>query len=120
MTGQQLRESLRAGRRVYGTCLTNPSPWTVDAYTQLDYAFIDNEHGPHGRETIMTLCQVFKARGIVPVVRIPVADPTLACMALDGSGPVDQTEDGICANVITTAAVNLVLPGIDWERLVRT
>lgn len=50
---------------------------------QLDFVFIDNEHAPLGRESTMALCQLYAARGIVPLVRIPVADPTWACMALD-------------------------------------
>jgi 4-hydroxy-2-oxoheptanedioate aldolase len=83
MTGEQMREALRAGRRVYGSCLTSPSLWTAARYTQLDFAFIDNEHAPLGRESTTALCQVFKARKIAPVVRIPLADPTLAGMALD-------------------------------------
>ena len=83
MTGQELREALHAGTRVYGTCLSNPSPWGIPRYRQLDFVFIDNEHCPLGREATMTLCQACKAQGIAPVVRIPVADPILAGMALD-------------------------------------
>src|SRR4051812_33291831 len=83
MTGQQLRAALHDGRRVYGSSLTNPLAWAACSYTQLDFAFIDNEHCPLGRETTMALCQMYRARGVCPVVRIPVADPTRACMALD-------------------------------------
>jgi 2-keto-3-deoxy-L-rhamnonate aldolase RhmA len=83
MNGQQMREALHGGKRVYGTCLTNPSVWAIPHYTQLDFAFIDNEHNPLGREATLALCQTCKARNIVPVVRIPVADPVLAGMALD-------------------------------------
>jgi len=83
MTGRQMRQALKKGRRVYGSCILNASAWSVSHYTQLDFAFIDNEHCPLGRESTMALCHVYKARGIVPVVRIRVADPALACQALD-------------------------------------
>ncbi len=83
MTGQQMRTALRAGGRVYGSCVTNPAPWAIPFYTQFDFVFIDNEHVPLGCETTAALCQTWKARGVVPVVRIPVADPVLASLALD-------------------------------------
>jgi 2-keto-3-deoxy-L-rhamnonate aldolase RhmA len=83
MTGQQLREALHSGKRVYGSCLVSPSVWAVVPYTQLDFAFIDNEHCPLDRQATMVLCQTYKARGVVPLVRVPAADPALATMALD-------------------------------------
>ena len=84
MTGQRLREALHAGTRVYGSCLINPSVAAIPRYAQLDFAFIDNEHTPLGRASTMALCQGYRAHGVAPIVRIPVADPILACMALDG------------------------------------
>jgi len=83
MTGGQMRKALHEGRRVYGSALTNPSVWGISNYAQLDFAFIDNEHCPLGRESTMTLCQAYKAHGLVPVVRIPIAEPILACKAID-------------------------------------
>lgn len=83
MTGQELREALHAGRRVYGTTITSPSLWALTMYRGLDFAFIDNEHIPLGRETTMALCQALRARGVAPLVRIPTADPTRAAMTLD-------------------------------------
>jgi 2-keto-3-deoxy-L-rhamnonate aldolase RhmA len=83
MTGHQVREALHAGRRVYGSSLTNPLVWVIGNYTGLDFVFIDNEHVPLGRETTMALCQAYKAKGIAPIVRIPVADPIRACTVLD-------------------------------------
>jgi len=83
VTGQQIRAALHGGKRVYGTCVTNPSLWAIQRYTEIDFAFIDNEHVPLGRESTMVLCQACKTRGIAPVVRIPVAEPILAVTALD-------------------------------------
>jgi 4-hydroxy-2-oxoheptanedioate aldolase len=112
MTGEELREALHAGKRVYGACLTNPSPWGMAHYTQLDFAFIDNEHCPLGRETTMVLCQSYKARGIVPLVRIPVADPVLAGMALDAGA-----EGIICPYVEEPDRVREVVGAVKYRPL---
>ncbi len=84
MTGRKMRLALREGRRVYGSAILNRSAWCVAGYRQLDFVFIDNEHAPLGRESTMAMCQLFKSRGIVPVVRVPIAEPILACKTLDG------------------------------------
>ena len=112
MTGEQMREALHAGWRVYGSCLTNPSPWTAARYTQLDFAFIDNEHSPLGRESTMALCQVFKALQIAPVVRIPVADPTLASMALDAGA-----EGVICPYMEDPSLVQAMVGAVKYRPL---
>jgi 2-keto-3-deoxy-L-rhamnonate aldolase RhmA len=86
MTGAELRAALRAGRRVYGTCIVSPSPvWpAMIAGTGLDFVFIDTEHIPLGRVDLAWMCQTYAAKGLPPIVRIPKPDPYLACMALDG------------------------------------
>ena len=112
MTGEQVRAALHAGRRVYGSCLTNPSVWAALKYTELDFVFIDNEHAPLGRESTMALCQVFKARQIAPVVRIPEADPTLAGMALDAGA-----EGIICPYVEDPAIVRAVAGAVRYRPL---
>lgn len=86
MTGYEIRQNLRSGRRVYASCLTSPSSiwpkWL--AKTGIDFVFIDSEHTPLGRETLSWICQTFSALDVVPVVRIPSHDPYEACKVLDG------------------------------------
>ena len=112
MTGQQLREALHQGKRVYGSCITNPSVWAIARYTELDFAFIDNEHVPLGRESTMVLCQAFKARGIAPVVRIPTADPTLASMTLDAGA-----EGIVCPYMEDPAEVREMVAAVKYRPL---
>lgn len=86
MTGEEFRAALHAGRRVYGSAITGALPQyapMLKGHT-LDWVFIDNEHAPIGRETTSWLCQTYAAQGIVPIVRIPFHEPTLAAMAIDG------------------------------------
>lgn len=85
MTGHELKSALHAGHRVYGTCIVSPSPaWPpMIAGTGVDFVFIDTEHIPLGRNDLAWMCQVYAARGLPPIVRIPKPDPYLACMALD-------------------------------------
>jgi len=46
MTGKELKESLRSGKRVYGTLIVSTSPRWIDIIDQLnlDFVFIDTEH----------------------------------------------------------------------------
>lgn len=85
MNGQEFRAALHSGRRVYGTAVTSASLPYLEVMKQvgIDWVFIDNEHAPIGRESTAWLCRSYAAAGIVPVVRIPHAEPWLATMALD-------------------------------------
>ena len=86
MNGQQFREKLHTGERLYGTMIVSDSPrWPpVVSSLGLDFVFIDTEHIARDREAVAWLCQAYAALGLPPVVRIPRPDPYLACMTLDG------------------------------------
>ncbi len=86
MDGKRLGEALRAGRRVYGTCVVSTSPhWpeTVRA-CGLDFVFLDTEHIALSRADLAWMCRAYKALDLAPVVRIPAPDPYQATMVLDG------------------------------------
>ena len=85
MRGRELREALHHGQRVYGTCVTSPSPRLPPMIAELglDFVFIDTEHVPLGREAVAWMCQAYRALGITPLVRVPNPDPYQACMVLD-------------------------------------
>ncbi len=104
MNGKELGAALRAGRRVYGTCVVSPSPaWPpMVAGIGMDFVFIDTEHISLGRETLSWMCRTYAALGLAPIVRIPKPDPYRACMVLDGGAvgviapyleSVDQVRD---------------------------
>lgn len=86
MNGASLKEALRAGRRVYGTCVLSPSPlWPgMIAGSGLDFVFIDTEHIPLDRAQVSWMCQTYAAKELAPIVRIPAPDPYTACEVLDG------------------------------------
>lgn len=98
MNGRELRDCLRKGLRVYGTCVTATSPhWMgIAASAGLDFVFIDTEHIQIDRRTLSWMCQVFRAQKMAPIVRIPSPDPYQASMVLDGGasgviGPYVET-----------------------------
>jgi len=100
MRGREIRQALHAGRLVYSTAVTAPSPRFPQILRQAgaDFVFIDTEHTPLGRETLSWMCQAFAALGIPPVVRIPSPDPFEATKVLDGGaggviGPYTETPD---------------------------
>ena len=78
-------EKLKNGERVYGTAFTSIAPSWAQSLKKaaLDFVFIDNEHISMNRADLARLCQLFKALGITPVVRIPSPDAFLACQAID-------------------------------------
>ena len=86
MNGSQFRDSLRAGRRLYGTLVASTSPrWAaLLAGMPLDFVFIDTEHIAIDREKLSWMCHAFRYAGLPPVVRIPSPDPYAACQAIDG------------------------------------
>ena len=86
MTGKELKESLRSGKRVYGTLIVSTSPKWIDIIAQLnlDFVFIDTEHIAIDRHQLSWMCHGYMGKGLVPVVRIPSPDPYQACMVLDG------------------------------------
>jgi len=81
-----LKKKLNSGKRVYGCAITSSSAFWARSVkaANLDFVFIDTEHIPLGRETVATMCILYSALGIPPIVRIPSPDPYQACTALDG------------------------------------
>jgi len=74
MRGEQIREMLKRGQRIYGThvcSLTNPVTAKMETAVEMDFAFICNEHMPIDRTETSMMCQFYAAHGIVPVVRVP-------------------------------------------------
>lgn len=86
MNGNEMRQRLHRGERVYGTLLVSSSPrWaTIIKTLGLDFLFIDSEHIPQDRETLSWMCLAYAGMGLVPVVRIPSPDPFQAVMVVDG------------------------------------
>lgn len=85
MNGNQLGTALRAGQRVFGTCIISPAPqWPrMIAKTGLDFVFIDTEHIVLDRTQLSWMCQTYAGLGLAPIVRIPAPDPYLACQMVD-------------------------------------
>jgi len=98
MNGRELSAALRSGKRVFGTCITAPSPrWPgVVKGLGLDFVFIDTEHVSQDREKLSWMCQAYRSLGIAPVVRIPEPEPFRACMAFDGGA------EGVIAPYVET------------------
>lgn len=86
MQGRQIRDCLHAGQRVYGThvaSLTNPLTAAWQADFEYDFAFICNEHMPLDRTETSMMCQLYAAKGVSPIVRVPAPVNHEVTMALD-------------------------------------
>ena len=102
-----MKRSLHAGHPLFGTLVTSTAPKSVEALAGLgiDCVMIDTEHIPMGWDALGWMCRAYRGAGIVPIVRIPRADPFEACRALDmGAG-------GIIAAYIETAKEVSLLRG---------
>ncbi len=86
MDGKEFLNRLKKGQRLYGTAILSPSPlWPLAVKRAgVDFVFIDTEHIPIDRTTLSEMCQVYKAFGLPPLVRIPSPDPNEAYKVLDG------------------------------------
>ena len=88
---QRLKAALHAGQRVYGTLVTSTSPKSLESIKGLglDCVMIDTEHIPMGWHDLGWMCRAYRSMDVVPIVRIPRADPFDACRVLDmGAGGV--------------------------------
>lgn len=86
MNQYEIKEALQIGKRIYGTCLSSPSPKMAMQLknANLDFVFIDTEHCPFDRTQVSWMCQVFRNMNVAPFVRIPSHSPYEACAMLDG------------------------------------
>lgn len=86
MTGQEFRDALRSGKRVYGTLtVSDATRWPgMLASLGLDFIFIDTEHIAIDRAALSWMCQAYEALGMAPIVRITSPDPYEATAILDG------------------------------------
>lgn len=86
MNGQEIRNALHNGDRVYASAVVGvSSQWPkIMKDAGADFVFIDSEHTPQDRNRIAWMCRLYAANGIPPVVRIPSPDPYAASMVLDG------------------------------------
>ncbi len=114
MPEKTLLNKLRSGQTVYGTCITSTAPiWAKAARNAgLDFVFLDTEHIPLERMEIATLCQLYNAMGIAPVVRIPSPDSIKACQMIDAGA------EGILAPYIETVEqVNEMVGALNFRPL---
>ena len=86
MNGAELKQTLKEGGRVFGTMITHgQSPRWVPVLSGvgIDYAVIDTEHNPRGRNELGDYLTMFNTSGVVPIVRIPIPDSHYVTMAMD-------------------------------------
>lgn len=103
MNGKEIKKVLKAGGRVFGTCLEgigNPRQLNVYLKTGMDFVFIDNEHNPLDRNQTSSVCYLLSKSDIASIVRIPKPDANLAAMVVDSGAcgviaPYVETEDEV-------------------------
>ena len=86
MNGAELKSTLKAGGRVFGTMISvsrNPRWIPVLNGVGLDYVVIDTEHNPRSRGELGDFLTMFNTIGIAPIVRIPIPDSHYVTMAVD-------------------------------------
>ncbi len=86
MTGDEMRQALANGERVYGTMLAlarNPRWARALAYVGLDYVIIDTEHSAFSRGEVADMIAAYDQVGIAPLVRVPIPEAHYVTMAMD-------------------------------------
>lgn len=71
---------------VCGSAIVSTSPLWPPLLKRcgVDFVFLDGEHMPLGREELAHMCQIYRALGVAPIVRLYKPDGYEACKALDG------------------------------------
>ncbi|MSQ06019.1 MAG: hypothetical protein EXR54_07585 [Dehalococcoidia bacterium] len=115
MNGAELKATLKAGGRVYGTMITHgrDARWApVLSGIGLDYVVIDTEHSPRSRAELGDYLTAFSSTGVVPIIRIPIPDSHYVTMALDAGA------QGVLAPYCETVAeVKEVVAAVKWRPL---
>ncbi|MEU6192164.1 HpcH/HpaI aldolase/citrate lyase family protein [Streptomyces sp. NPDC047061] len=81
-----LRDAIRSSDRPLAgmwVCSGSPLVAEICAGGGLDWLLIDMEHSPNGLQSILAQLQAVAAYPVVPVVRIPEADPVVIKQVLD-------------------------------------
>ena len=126
MNGAELKATLKAGGRVFGTMISvsrNPRWIPVLDGVGLDYVVIDTEHGPRSRGELADFLGMFNTTGVVPIVRIPIPDAHYVTMIVDAGAqgvlaPYCETVDQV--KEVVGAAKWRPLKGEAVRRLVDT
>jgi 4-hydroxy-2-oxoheptanedioate aldolase len=85
MLTNPVKSKIRAGEAVFGTICALPSPEVVEiiGVAGYDCVLIDLEHGPIEVETVQAMGRACRAVGIVPLARVPDANPKTILRMLD-------------------------------------
>ena len=86
MNGAELKATLQAGGRVFGTMITiGRSPRWIPTLAEvgLDYVIIDTEHNPRSRAELGDYLAMLNTTSVAPIVRIPIPDSHYVTMAMD-------------------------------------
>src|SRR5579871_1953186 len=81
-----VKDAAASGRRVKGVHLTFAAPPIIEVLAQsidLDFVFIDGEHGRFDWRDIETACVAAERHGVTPIARTPDAAPGTISRFLD-------------------------------------
>lgn len=95
-----LRAAWRDGRPTFGVWLSIPDPVVAEALAGLgyDFAVVDLQHGLIGDSEWIPMLQAVRSSGIVPLVRVPWAEPGIVGRVLDAGAR------GVIAPMVNDAA----------------
>jgi len=98
MNRHELKEALRAGRRVYGTLVCSTSPvWAAQIQkANLDFVMLDDEHMPMDPSARGWMLRCYRAMGVAPIVRIG------SCSYGEAFRAVEHGAEGVLAPYIET------------------
>lgn len=69
----RIKAAMRAGRMAHGYNLQFPAPWVVDVMGRidLDFVFIDGEHGPFDLNCLEDICRTAERYNLTTMARVP-------------------------------------------------
>ena len=84
----KFKHGIEAGVLQYGTGQETTSAEVAEilATADIDFLFVDGEHGGHTVTTILDIARAIAAYDMTPVVRIPQAGTGIIKQLLDGGG----------------------------------
>lgn len=84
-TANRIKAAIAEGRRVRGLHMTFAQPGVIEllALAQVDYVYLDGEHGCFDARDIEYACVAAERHGITPIARVPDPSASTICRFLD-------------------------------------
>ena len=109
MKTNKILAKMREGQKAYGCSLNFSSATVIELLGQadLDYVFLDGEHGPFTPETIEEMCRAADLAGLTPIAPARIrSSPGWAAASSISSSCIGTDRSNLCTRTAFMASLS--------------